>query len=336
MSTSATPGRISRGSFKNILYFGDYKMTSSYEYVKAGPENLEQLSFIDPVDKGVSCCLPGNFMNCPELNGSSKPAELCPLYMSQRCSTKWDKYCDVYYNNLVSSEKDQFIRKCAETKYCKVNSTDPTVSCGIRCNGLDPTSQSSPGVCDVIGTQSWRGTPLGPQSANYFDIGDHDPIQIKPLYLGRCPNVCDVLDSDPESLGPNDTVLNEALKRGSSIDVLIEVAQNAKLQNKKITNPYFLQWINANTYPVENTQSPATLNNVNFYGNKEMYKGGPIHSHRSVEKYSTTSKNWMKLVLISIIAILIVALFYYFYKKHTASRSYSPTGNNESCHSCIN
>jgi hypothetical protein len=193
----------------------------------------------------VGCCLPGNFMNCPQMNGSTKPAELCPRYMSERASRKWDHYTQDYYASLTPSQQIMFLHDTARVKYCHNDSKDPNVQCGIRCSRFDPTSPDAPYVCENVGSTSWRGTPQGPWYM--MDTGDYNPIQLDPMYIGRCMQTCNLYSETPDSLTNQDTVLNLCLQRGACNDVLVDLASNM-IQNKiPIKNQAFAQWIQLNT-----------------------------------------------------------------------------------------
>lgn len=220
---------------------------STNGYVKMSTNPLTSRE-IDP----VNLCVGNTFFTPQGIDGSRMDNTFCESFMGQRCANSWDPYCESY---VYGSNYDQggfihinknALNEMAKKKYCRMSSA-PGTNCAMRCQSFVPQGAASVQICDTIGGQNWLDTK------NEYDLGGNFPQSsrlnpISPLYLGRCPEVCDA--SNPEmpqdSLGPDDPVLNMCIKYDACGQVLNNLAYNLVKNNQadRVTNPNFKAIVN--------------------------------------------------------------------------------------------
>lgn len=159
-------------------------LTTTDNYVLFGEPYKEYPARKDVAD----CCISGKFFNCPH----ETELGLCPIYMAQRCATKWDEKCDAYVADINNSQKiKSFIEEVARHKYCSLSSDSNCVEVE---QPFDPTAQESPKIKITTGNEVYNTTQDG------IDIGWYGKETLSPDLLGRCKFQCDaskVEESDP-------------------------------------------------------------------------------------------------------------------------------------------
>jgi hypothetical protein len=217
----------------------------SSNYSKFGAASPLEILNVDPVEM---CIGSGTMFNKQGLTNSARQVDLCPRFMSQRCAAKWDQFCDAY---LTSSNYDSggylhinkdFLADVANKKYCRLDTSSPGAQCAVRCQPFNPEDQTSPEICEAIGTKNWRDTK------NEYDLSGQFPQTAKlnpisPLYMDRCEYICDAKNPPSEdALGPNDEVINKCIQYGGQcLSILNDVVYNAVKNGTNVTNPALLQ-----------------------------------------------------------------------------------------------
>ncbi len=203
-----------------------------------------------PTEDPLSCCMPGSYFSC-----TNKTADLglCPLFMSQRCASKWDEQCDIYLSTLSDwNLKRNFINDTAEKKFCSLNQNS---NCTKHCQPLDPIAQDSVQVCDFIGTEittidengkivvptstedlvpiankEFSVQPEGQRFSDTVATSVSDPSMYldysNPTYMSMpCRKNCDLIA--PNNLEIDDPVINACLQYGICSDVLSNICDTA-------------------------------------------------------------------------------------------------------------
>lgn len=219
--------------------------TSSY--ARFGNSNPLTVDDVDPVTQ----CVGNTFFTKTGIPGENMQKDFCPRFMSQRCATKWDAYCEAF---LLSSETDMggythlnkdFLSDVAKKKYCRANLEALGAHCALKCESFNPSGQTSVEICETIGTQNWLDTKAE------YDLGGNFPQSarlnpVSPLYMDRCPETCDARDvTSTDALGPDDQVLNRCIQYGGCTPVLMDLAYNVIKNGTKVTNPAFMKLVDA-------------------------------------------------------------------------------------------
>ena len=239
----------------------------------------------------ADCCLPGNFLNCPQVSQLG----LCPSYMAQRCSNNWDDKCTTYINSIDDNQKlKDFVRDLASKKYCQLA---PTSTCTKMCQPFDPISQSSPQVCQYVGRETLKDS-----NAN-IDIGYYFPVNISPDYMSNsCIQTCNVVH--PSEIKSDDVAINACLKYGFCNDILTNICALSEKSQYTISHP------GLNNFCKTKTKVPIpTSNNI-----KE--KMGNIRKERLTHENGVG--RWSGLIIFIIVIILLFA--YQYFKKRKRSK----------------
>ena len=208
-------------------------------------ENASSNVDVDMKDP-VNCCLDGNFLDCPE-NPSRFKRDTCPEYMAQRCARNFDDKCDLYLKQLDdkdinSTDSGLFLRKVAEHKYCRLDTSDETAHCATVCEQVNPSAPAgSAVVCRTVGASIFRDPEqLYNLSKDFSQTAKLDSTA--PIKFGKCPKTCDVLNLNDFSNG--DKVLNECLDRGVCQDVITDLSKNIVKNKIAISNDRLQNFIN--------------------------------------------------------------------------------------------
>jgi len=209
-------------------------------YATFGESNPLTKGDVDPTEMCV-----GITLFTKEGIANNLQEDFCPKFMSKRCSQNWDDKCEAYLNDTFYNPSGftvvnkNFLSEVAKAKYCR---TVPTAACATRCEAFNYLGQSSPQVCESVGTENWyaydEDSPQDlkgdfPQSAKLTNLS--------PIYMGPCPQVCDM--PPPDSLGPDDYVLNKCLEHGACTNVLMDLAYNVVKNNIPVKNKAFQELI---------------------------------------------------------------------------------------------
>lgn len=183
----------------------------------------------DDVDP-VSYCVGDTLFN----GAGNMPVGVCDKYMSQRCSSNWDNYCDAYLYQSQGPDSNyvnkKFLNETAKHKYCRVDTSQPGVQCALQCESFDPRIQTSAKICEWIGTQNWLDTKDGTDLTGNF----YHHIPLSPVYMDRCPMTCDAKDI---TIKPNDPVVDKCIENGSCGQILMDLAYYLTKQGKTVDNP---------------------------------------------------------------------------------------------------
>lgn len=261
----------------------------------------------DPAD----CCLPDGFMNCPGVSQLG----MCPNYMSQRCSVKWDEKCDSYLQSISDSpvELKKFNRDTLTKRFCTLS---PDSNCKTSCQKFDPTAQSSASVCKYVGNEVLKN------KNDQVDIGWTKPINISPDYMGGCNFICNT----KSTVEPDDVVVNNNFKYGINNDILnhiCDISVNSKIDIKnkqldkycRMASPKYHQYITEKEgkqkQEYETKLKMAAV--AQFKSEQQLSAQKPVdYSIDTVETKTTMTqtKSWVN-VFYFIIFLLICVFVYY-------------------------
>ena len=209
----------------------------------------------------VNCCLDGSYLNCTDNPWKNKHT-ICPDYMAQRCARNFDNVCDIYLTQLDSKDINatssaEFIKKVAEAKYCRLDTSDPEAQCVTYCEQVNPNAPpGSATYCSTVGAKVFRDSnELYAISTDFAQTAKLDSTA--PLKSGKCPLTCDILNLNDFS--NDDRVLNECLTRGTCQEVMMDLSQNIVKNNIQITNDKLKEFINQ--YIVTNKQNQLSQAN---------------------------------------------------------------------------
>ena len=206
----------------------------SVNYKQYGEQSKISIREADPV---VSCLSSSKF-NVDTTNPLRFQVDRCNNWMSQRCSKKWDKYCDLYLADKKNSDftgkaTNEWLRKALEEKFCRVDTSIPGSYCYEKCDLFDPLAPGGAEVCHTQGDIVYRDSnKLYNLDTNYNWSGKlTTPSVIK--FTG-CKKTCDLVDS--YKFEEDDFILNECLDRGIGQDILQNVAENIVSKNIVVNN----------------------------------------------------------------------------------------------------
>lgn len=298
-------------------------------YSRFGVSNPITLEQADP----VQCCLPGAFLNCPD-NTLKNNIDACPLFMAQRCAGNWDDACDAY---LFASETDmggfahvnkRFLNDVAKLKFCHTDTKSPGSHCALKCESFDPVGQTSPQVCEWIGTNNWFDTKTEYNlAADYIENGRLNTIS--PLYMGRCPEVCDA-NNDPAILGADSKILNYCFQYGGCSDTLMKVAQEVTRNNTVVGNADMRRFIEVakNNVPFNpnvainmaatnryvSRSFPQVLNNMNY--NIPANAFSSVNVAATPASYTDSKKKTIWIIGIVLLVALVAFLILSWSRRH--------------------
>jgi hypothetical protein len=167
----------------------------------------------DPRERDpVEVCLPGKFMNAATITNID--SGMCPKFMVQRCSAKWDKYCNVYFNEtLKPSEMDQqlFLDQVTDDRFCRLNpDTLGASNCKVLQQLFDETMPNSPIITTSIGNIVYTSDPL-----SGYKI------------IEGCPRKCDkVINADKDKSIEDDPLFKRCINEKSDKDPCRSVIDN--------------------------------------------------------------------------------------------------------------
>lgn len=201
-------GETMRVNAQNYSRFGAPTTNNSYASPKTGPT---------PSQREVECCLPGSLFNCPLLTDTSD----CPVMMSNRCAKSFDDKCALYANTKAHSSMDDyrhFLRDTLRQRFCKLA---PNSECVQSCTPFDPTAPNGSNmVCRVIGKEPMADVSIN----NSIDVGLNLPVNISPVYQGRCFMQCNA--KAPAEIEATDPLISECIRTGFCSDILTQICQD--------------------------------------------------------------------------------------------------------------
>lgn len=237
-------------------------MNGQYQYTPFSENSTVSLRQADP----VQCCLTGksgifNAETCPE-NPLRRDIWLCPAFMSQRCASNWDGYCDIYLQEKIGEDATgkaarQFLSDTADSKFCRLDSNAPGSTCFTKCEMFNPTAPNSAQVCKTEGDIIYRDSQqLWNIDTNYNWSGKLSTAS--PIKITACKKTCDKFT--PEKLSNDDRVINECLDTGSCADVMQNLAENIVSRGVKdqVQNKRLKQFIDAYIIQKTNTTPRAS------------------------------------------------------------------------------
>lgn len=253
-------------------------------------------SVSDPVD----CCLPGSFLNCPQVANLG----MCPNFMAQRCAAKWDDKCSLYANSIDDRVKfKDFLRDTAGKKYCQLS---PDSTCSKMCQPFNPIDQSSAQVCSYVGNEVMKDANAT------IDIGLYKPVSISPDYMSPCQQTCNLMN--PKDITVDDQVINNCLQYGYCNDILTNICQLSKQGNIALQHPgldtYCSNLKATQTVAVSPSPSPAKERLSYNTSRKEKLEGG----------VDDTTKIILGVCIAAIVILLLVLLYRKYKKSNSMSR----------------
>lgn len=206
-------GETARVNAQNYSQFGAPTRDALYASPKTGPT---------PKDREIECCLPGSLFNCSLLTDTSD----CPIMMAQKCAEEFDQNCALYANTKAHSSMDDyrhFLRDTLRNRFCQLA---PNSDCVKACTPFDPTAPNgSHLVCRTIGKEAMADA--SPNST--IDVGLNLPVNISPVYQGRCMFTCNVKKG--AQIEAVDPVISECIRTGFCSDLLDQVCKDTDVAN---------------------------------------------------------------------------------------------------------
>jgi hypothetical protein len=205
-------------------------MSEEADYANFGANQPGAVSQLDPVACAINNPVTGDPTSMFTCAGNPQRTQLglIDAYMSQRCSNKWDGYCDLFLqqnlkDDYTGKHAHTFIRDTLMSMFCQNDARFPGSECATRCEQFDPTSSSSFSVCKTMGDVVFRSS--GKLEANNTDFNQSGRLQTaEPIKIGQCPKVCDLLSA--ANLTDDNKALNIALDNGIAMDLVQNLVEN--------------------------------------------------------------------------------------------------------------